>query len=100
MSAAAGGLLAVLQATGTVDMTQAVATPSPDAITGAAGAAYGRLGGDFAISRNVALRLDVLGGVVFRRSVLRLGPTTDAPRHAAWGRGFAAVLGGVEARWF
>jgi hypothetical protein len=100
VSAATGALLAVLQATGTVDMTEPAATPAPDAITGLAGAAYGRLGGDFAISRNVALRLDVLGGLVFRRSVLRLGATQAAPRHAAWDRAFASVLGGVEARWF
>jgi len=48
----------------------------------------------------VALRLDLLGGVSVRRAVVPLDGSQDAPRRVAWSRGFASVLGGVEARWF
>ena len=61
---------------------------------------------ELALARNLALRLDLLGGVVFKRAVLQieLDPgrrrLEPPPPVAAWDRTFAAALGGVEARWF
>jgi hypothetical protein len=60
---------------------------------------YGRLGADVALARNLALRLDVLGGRAFREVKFTFDDNDPAPR-TAWGASFAAVLGGVEARWF
>ena len=99
VGAAAGGLIAVLQSTGTIDPAVALPPPGTDKATMAV-ASYGRMGVDFALSRNVALRLDLLGGVSVRRAVVPLDGSQDAPRRVAWSRGFASVLGGVEARWF
>lgn len=68
-------------------------------------AGYGRVGAELALARNLALRLDLLGGVIFQRAVLRIEPDSSRPQMttptvAAWDRTFAAALGGVEARWF
>ena len=100
LSAAAGGLMAVLQTTGTVDGSSAGMELLPQTRTTEAGVAYARLGADCGVSRNVALRLDVLGGVAFKRAGASVDDLPAAPSHITWGRTFASVLGGVEARWF
>ncbi len=67
---------------------------------------YARVGAELALARNLALRVDLLGGVVFKSAILGVEelpgspppmPTQPVP---AWNRTFAAALGGVEARWF
>jgi hypothetical protein len=65
-------------------------------------AGYARVGGELALARNLVLRLDLLGGVVFQRAALQIEsmPPATTPPVAAWDRTFAAALGGVEARWF
>ena len=66
---------------------------------------YARVGAELALARNLALRLDLLGGVVFERAIIAVkrmpgDPPVTTPPVAAWDRTFAAALGGVEARWF
>jgi len=65
-------------------------------------AGYLRVGGELALARNLVLRLDLLGGVVFQRAGLQIEsvPPATTPAIAAWDHTFAAALGGVEARWF
>jgi hypothetical protein len=63
-------------------------------------AGYARMGAELALARNLALRLDLLGGITFQRAVFQETNTPGAPRLPAWDRTFAAALGGVEARWF
>jgi hypothetical protein len=63
-------------------------------------AGYARVGAELALARNLALRLDLLGGVVFQRAVVGIDGMPHGPKVAAWDRTFAAALGGVEARWF
>jgi len=63
-------------------------------------AGYARVGAELALARNLALRLDLLGGITFQRAVFQETKTPGAPQLAAWDRTFAAALGGVEARWF
>ena len=96
-----GGVIgALLQTSGTL------ATNS-DQVTGQTGWAkggdvYARLGADVALSRGLALRLDLLGGSAFRQAdiiVLDVDGVTRVSR-PAWASTFAAALGGVEARWF
>ena len=64
-----------------------------------AAAGYARVGGELALARNLALRVDLLGGIVFKRAVVTDDISTS-PRVPAWNRTFAAALAGVEARWF
>jgi hypothetical protein len=65
-------------------------------------AGYVRVGGELALARNLVLRLDLLGGVVFQRAAIQIDsmPPATTPPDATWDRTFAAALGGVEARWF
>ncbi len=70
---------------------------SDDAI---AAAGYARVGAELALARNLALRLDLLGGINFERAILQKTRTPGDTRLPAWDRTFAAALGGVEARWF
>jgi hypothetical protein len=64
------------------------------------GSVYGRLGANLALSRVLALRLDLMGGVAFHQADSKPDSTMDSQARLTWGRTFAAALGGVEARWF
>jgi len=70
-----------------------------------AAAAYARASAELSLARNLALRVDLLGGVVFQRAAFQIqtmpgAPMVTTPPVPAWDRTFAAALGGVEARWF
>jgi hypothetical protein len=91
----AGAILAVLDYRPGMNSTLEGQASSP----GIAASGYARVGADLALSRSLALRLDLLGGVTFVRSLFQ---ETRLPlvNRVAWDRTFAAALGGVEARWF
>jgi hypothetical protein len=93
----AGGFAAFLQSTGNVGQRTDLTNGASD---GWATAGYARVGGELALARNLALRLDLLGGVVFKRVLFSETDTTMPPVTPIWDHTFAAALGGVEARWF
>ncbi len=92
----AGAIVAWVLTTGDA----AVVTLHPQSDDAVSAAGYVRVGAELALARNLALRLDLLGGVTFLRAVFQETKTPGAPRLPAWDRTFAAALGGVEARWF
>jgi hypothetical protein len=94
---AAGAMIALLQVSGTAPQSSGLRGVT-DWTFG--GSVYGRLGADLAIARNLALRLDLLGGGAFREAKLDLDASDSSSRRSAWARSFAAALGGVEARWY
>ena len=61
---------------------------------------YGRLGADYALSRNLALRLDLMGGAATQPAGIDNKTPNPTAIRQLWGGAFAAALGGVEARWF
>jgi hypothetical protein len=87
----AGGLAVVLRVKG-----DPAAGWNGNAQTQTGAAAYGRLGGNIALSRVLALRADLLVGGAFRRPVASAG----GPGLYPWGYAFGAALAGIEARWF
>ncbi len=91
----AGSLLANLRAVGSATAGFAPRSGSATAVSG-----YARGGVDLALTHNLALRLDLLGGVVFQRAVFKPDRADTSPKLVGWSRTFAAALGGVEARWF
>ena len=91
----AGGLLANLRVVGAASPTE---MPGRDSATAMSG--YARGGVDLALTHNLALRLDLLGGVVFQRAVFKRDMVDSSVKLVGWSRTFAAALGGVEARWF
>ena len=93
----AGGFAVFLQSTGNVGGRTDLSNGASDAW---ATVGYTRVGGELALARNLALRLDLLGGVVFNRLLFSETNPTTPPVTPLWDRTFAAALGGVEARWF
>jgi hypothetical protein len=94
---AAGAVMAILQTSGSAAADGSHVGPGRSSSEVGA-SVYGRLGADMALARNLALRLDLLGGGAFRQAKFSFdGNDTDV--HPAWGRSFAAALFGVEARW-
>jgi hypothetical protein len=99
---ATGVIVAAVEADGEAGVGSGLAAQASDT-TSAAG--YARVGAELALARNLALRLDLLGGVVFKRAAVDIervpgAPPVTTPPVAAWDRTFAAALAGVEARWF
>jgi hypothetical protein len=97
----AGMIVAAVEPTG--GTPAGLADISTSAAFAAAG--YARVGGELALARNLALRLDLLGGVVPQRASLQIRrlpmeTAVPTPPVVAWDRTFAAALAGVEARWF
>ena len=84
-----------LRATGTVAASAPAAAGATDAGLGTA--VHAHLGGELALGRRAALRLDVVGGDIFRRPVLRFGGDANV---AAWGPLQLLALAGLELRWF
>lgn len=93
----AGSFAAFLHSTGSVGQRTDLTNGSSD---GWSVAGYARVGGELALARNLALRVDLLGGVVFKRVLFSETDPTTPPVTPIWDRTFAAALGGVEARWF
>ena len=93
----AGGFAAFLQSTGNIGDRTDLSNGASDGWTTAG---YARVGGELALARNLALRLDLLGGVVFTRMLFSETDPTTPPVTPLWDRTFAVALGGVEARWF
>jgi hypothetical protein len=93
-----GAILAVVETNGESSVGSNLMGVSDFAISWAG---YARVGAELALARNLALRLDLLGGVVFQRAVFqRIPRDPTSQKLPAWDRTFAAALGGVEARWF
>ena len=95
-----GALAALMQTTGSVTAAMPKVVGGTDWAWG--GSVYGRLAGDVALSRAVALRLELLGGAAFLRNDIPVYDADGVSRSTkmAWGSTFVTGLGGVEARWF
>ena len=94
LEAGAGALAVWLRSSGTPATAPQPLTAATDSAMGAA--TYGRLGAALPLGHSLAARLDLLGGDVFRRPVLRFGNVTQA---AAWGPAFLLAVAGLDLRW-